>query len=169
MNATVGLETPIGWLAIHAGEDGLTRVEFAEGPVPESGRGRARQIAGQAARELREYFEGTRRAFDTPLAPSGTAFQRAVWGRVRAIPWGATVTYGEIARALGDERKVRAVGAANGANPLPIFIPCHRVVGADGSLTGYAGGLERKAWLLAHESRQKSLPDMHAPRDIRRT
>lgn len=103
------------------------------------------------ARQLEEYFRGERREFDLELAPQGTPFQLAVWREVSRIPYGETATYGELARRLGDPRAVRAVGAANGANPLWIIIPCHRVVGADGSLTGYAGGIEVKRRLLELE------------------
>lgn len=103
------------------------------------------------ARQLHEYLGGRRSAFALPLAPSGTPFQRAVWSAIAAIPYGATKSYADIARALGAPAAVRAVGAATGRNPLSIVVPCHRVVGSSGSLTGYAGGLERKARLLALE------------------
>ena len=105
----------------------------------------------QAAAELGEYFAGDRQTFDVPLAPRGTEFQLAAWLALRTIPYGETVSYGEQARRLGDARKARAVGAANGRNPLPIIVPCHRVVGANGHLTGFGGGIECKAWLLDHE------------------
>jgi len=108
-------------------------------------------IIEQAAEELDEYFEGARRSFDVPLDPVGTAFQRRAWAALRTIPYGETVTYGEQAERLGDRRKARAVGAANGRNPISIIVPCHRVVGSNGSLTGFAGGLDVKAWLLDHE------------------
>ena len=102
----------------------------------------------QAERELREYFARQRRAFDVPLAPRGTPFQMRVWNEVRAIPYGQTRAYIDVARALGNEKACRAVGRANNRNPLPVFVPCHRVVGRDGSLVGYAGGLAAKQWLL---------------------
>ena len=98
--------------------------------------------------ELLEYFRGKRRAFDLPLDPRGTPFQRRVWEALAAVPYGETVTYGALARRAGSPKAVRAVGQANHRNPLPILLPCHRVVGADGSLTGYAGGLELKRFLL---------------------
>ena len=104
-----------------------------------------------ALTQLREYSSGDRRAFALPLDVRGTVFQRAVWDEIARIPYGATATYGEIARRIGKPRAARAVGAANGANPLPIIIPCHRVIGANGSLTGYGGGLEMKAALLRLE------------------
>ena len=106
----------------------------------------------EARRQLAEYFSGTRRDFDLPLAPSGTAFQQQVWTALRTVPYARTASYGDIARAIGNPRGVRAVGLANGRNPLSIVVPCHRVIGRDGSLTGYGGGLERKQWLLAHEA-----------------
>jgi methylated-DNA-[protein]-cysteine S-methyltransferase len=102
-------------------------------------------------RQLEAYFQGTLRAFDLPVAPRGTPFQLRVWAELRRIPYGATISYGELARRLGDPKLTRAVGAANGANPISIIIPCHRVIGADGSLTGYGGGLEVKRELLALE------------------
>jgi len=101
--------------------------------------------------QLDAYFAGEMRAFDVPLAPAGTAFQRAVWDLLLAIPFGETASYGELARQLGKPNGSRAVGLANGSNPISIIIPCHRVIGSTGSLTGYGGGLPRKAWLLAHE------------------
>lgn len=111
-----------------------------------------------ALTQLHEYFSRTRREFDLPLDVRGTPFQRAVWAKVASIPYGTTTTYGEIAQRIGRPRAARAVGAANGANPLPILIPCHRVIGAGGSLTGYSGGLEAKAALLRLEG---ALPRQH--------
>jgi methylated-DNA-[protein]-cysteine S-methyltransferase len=104
-----------------------------------------------ARRQLEAYFRGALREFDLPVAPRGTAFQLRVWAELRRIPYGATISYGELARRLGDPKLTRAVGAANGANPISIIFPCHRVIGADGSLTGYGGGLEVKRALLALE------------------
>jgi len=118
-----------------------------EVPVPV-----ARNLAALHA-ALDAYFSGRAVAFDVPLAPTGTPFQRAVWTALRDIPFGATASYAEIARRIGRPRAVRAVGAANARNPIAIFVPCHRVIGSDGSLTGYAGGLERKRALLALEAR----------------
>lgn len=105
----------------------------------------------RARKELEEYFAGRRREFDLPLAPHGTLFQQRVWQALRAIPYGSTCTYGELAAAVGNPRASRAVGMANHRNPLPILIPCHRVIGASGALTGYGGGLEWKRRLLAIE------------------
>jgi methylated-DNA-[protein]-cysteine S-methyltransferase len=101
--------------------------------------------------QLKEYFAGTRHAFDLPLHPHGTPFQLEVWGALLAIPYGETTSYGVIAQRIGRRNAVRAVGAANGANPLSIIVPCHRVIGSNGDLTGYGGGLPAKRWLLAHE------------------
>ena len=114
---------------------------------------RAEQHLDQAERELAEYFEGTRRSFDVALDPDGTPFQRSAWQVLRTIPYGATMSYGEQAAALGDPNRARAVGAANGRNPISIIVPCHRVVASSGALTGFAGGLDTKQWLLAHEQR----------------
>jgi methylated-DNA-[protein]-cysteine S-methyltransferase len=110
-------------------------------------------VLAAARTQLAEYFDGRRSDFDLPLAPRGTPFQQAVWQALLAVPFGATSTYGAIAAAIRRPKAVRAVGAAVGANPIGIVVPCHRVVGADGSLTGYAGGLDRKARLLALERR----------------
>lgn len=107
----------------------------------------------RAAAQLGEYFSGRRRDFDLPLAPVGTPFQRSAWRALAGIPFGETRTYAQQAQTLGRPTATRAVGAANGRNPISIVVPCHRVVGRDGRLTGYAGGVETKAWLLAHEAR----------------
>lgn len=109
-----------------------------------------------AAAQLAEYFAGERTEFELPLAPAGTAFQQQAWRALRTIPFGETISYGEQARRLGDRNKSRAVGAANGQNPIPIVVPCHRVVGANGHLTGFAGGLHVKSWLLGHERRVRA-------------
>ncbi len=111
----------------------------------------------QAVRQLDDYFHGSLRQFDVPVAPAGTPFQLRVWAMLRTIPYGTTTTYGALARRLGNPTAIRAVGRANGANPIGIVIPCHRVIGADGSLTGYAGGLNIKRALLELEAAQSSL------------
>ena len=117
---------------------------------------------GRASQQLGEYFDGARRDFDLPLAPPGTAFQLAVWAELTRIPYGETVSYGDIAAALGKSPVAsRAVGLANGRNPVSIVIPCHRVIGADGSMTGYGWGVERKEWLLRHEGAQAVRPPQH--------
>jgi methylated-DNA-[protein]-cysteine S-methyltransferase len=111
-------------------------------------------LLAEAAAQLRAYFAGRLREFDLPLAPQGTPFQQRVWTELRAISYGATLSYGELAHRIGDAGAARAVGLANGANPLPIIVPCHRVIGANGTMTGFGGGIARKRWLLAHEARQ---------------
>ena len=129
---------------ILAGDDGSVLAEATEGGP----------IVDAAAQQLAEYFAGERMAFDVPLAPQGTEFQMTVWKALGDVPFGTTATYGEIARAIGQLTATRAVGAANGRNPIPIIIPCHRVIGASGELTGYSGGggIETKRRLLDHES-----------------
>lgn len=148
------IESPAGPLLLAGDSGGLRLIEFPD----EKGRvrhhpewKRSDEHFAHAAAQLREYFAGRRRAFDVPLHLSGTPFQLAVWEKLREIPYGVTVSYLDIARAIGRPKAVRAVGAANGQNPIPIFIPCHRVIGKDGSLTGYGGGLEVKAMLLRIE------------------
>jgi methylated-DNA-[protein]-cysteine S-methyltransferase len=110
-------------------------------------------VLSAARTQLDQYFAGQRRDFDLPLCPAGTAFQRAVWGELMRIPFAATTSYGDVASRVGRPRAVRAVGAANGRNPIALIVPCHRVIGSDGTLTGYGGGLPIKRWLLAHEQR----------------
>jgi methylated-DNA-[protein]-cysteine S-methyltransferase len=150
--------TPLGPLVLAAGPSGLEAAVFAESWPAE----RARRFAGRTLRRvadpigarsrLEAYFAGELDALDAvSVDPHGTPFQLTVWRALRTIRAGATRSYGEIARAVGQPRAVRAVGAANGQNPVALFIPCHRVIGADGSLTGYGGGLDRKRWLLQHE------------------
>ena len=116
----------------------------------------AREVLQKAVGQLEEYFAGERREFDLPIEPDGTPFQREAWETLRSIPYGETISYGEQAVRLGDKNKSRAVGAANGRNPIPIVVPCHRVVGSNGHLTGFAGGLDTKAWLLDHEFRVRA-------------
>ena len=113
-------------------------------------------VVAAAAAQLAEYFAGERTEFDVSVDPVGTDFQRSAWDALRTIPYGTTVSYGEQAERMGDRRKARAVGAANGRNPISIIVPCHRVVGANGALTGFAGGVDTKAWLLDHEQRMTS-------------
>jgi methylated-DNA-[protein]-cysteine S-methyltransferase len=149
------LDTAIGRLVITAHERGLTRLELrasgAWAPL-EPGSKPVEEHLGRAERALREYFAGVRRDFlDLALAPQGTAFQLAVWRALLEIPYGETIAYRELARRAGSAAAVRAAGHANGRNPLPVLVPCHRAVGTDGSLTGFGLGLDVKAWLLAHE------------------
>jgi len=153
------LQTPIGRLMLAADGRGLRHVDFENGKYPatigedwEHGPGALHEARAQ----LKAYFAGKLTAFDLPLAPLGTDFQQQVWLALLRIPYGATTTYGDIARELGDANATRAVGAANGRNPLPIIVPCHRVIGANGSLTGFGGGLPTKRWLLDHEQRHSA-------------
>jgi methylated-DNA-[protein]-cysteine S-methyltransferase len=147
-------ESPIGALEIVAVDEGITAVNFVS-----KGRGRRpdRAAAGRAGvletclNQLEEYFQGRRTSFSLPLRLKGTPFQKKVWEALLRIPYGRTTTYGAIATALGNRSATRAVGGANHRNPVSIIVPCHRVVGSDGRLTGYGGGLWRKEWLLAHE------------------
>jgi methylated-DNA-[protein]-cysteine S-methyltransferase len=148
------IASPLGPLTLVATDEALTGVQFNErtGPgTPGDTSPPAHPVLDLAARQLEEYFAGERKAFSIPLAVEGTPFQRAVWSRLEQIPFGEQRSYAWLASAVGDSNACRAVGAANGRNPLAIVVPCHRVVGGDGSLTGYAGGLDRKRWLLAHE------------------
>jgi methylated-DNA-[protein]-cysteine S-methyltransferase len=144
--------TPIGELLLLADGDALCEIRFDAADVPAGSVRRDDGVLGAAARQLREYAAGERTTFDVPLRPRfGGAFERRVWAHVAAIPYGTTTTYGEIAAALDAPGAARAVGAANGRNPIPLIVPCHRVIGAKGALTGYAGGLDRKRRLLEHE------------------
>ena len=148
--------SPLGELVLTASDAALTGVYFpplqeAAGWLEDDGHGPAGPVLARTRQQLTEYFAGVRTAFDLPLDPPGTPFQRQVWDALRTIPYGVTTSYGELARRLGDTRGTRAVGAANGKNPIPIIVPCHRVVGARGELTGFGGGLDRKRWLLEHE------------------
>jgi methylated-DNA-[protein]-cysteine S-methyltransferase len=150
--------TPVGRLRLVAADDGLAAILWENDPptrVPLSmspARG-PHPVLAETERQLAEYFAGTRTTFDLPLAPTGTPFQKKVWKALLTIPFGETRSYGEIAVQIGSPAAVRAVGAANGKNPISIVAPCHRVIGASGKLTGFAGGLETKAFLLALEGR----------------
>jgi len=151
----VHLKTPVGKLLIAGDKESVRHIRFERDNAPEPGweKGTTPPIR-DALSQLNGYFERRRRSFDLPLAPEGTPFQRRVWAELQQIPFGATVSYGELARRVGEPTASRAVGAANGANPIPIVIPCHRVVGADGKLTGFGGGIEVKARLLELEAGQ---------------
>jgi len=145
------LFTDIGVLEIAGNAAGIVSVLFVEAPDPEAKCATA--VVQQCIGELDQYFAGRRISFTVPLALQGTAFQECVWRALLAIPLGHTVSYGDVARSIGRPAAARAVGGAVHRNPVGIIVPCHRVVGSDGSLTGYAGGLQRKEWLLAHERR----------------
>ena len=140
-------DSPIGPMTLVQEGEALVRLDFDVPSQPEE----ATPLLLEACRQLREYFAGERKAFALPLAPAGTEFQKKVWAVLRDIPWGETRSYGDIARAIGKPAACRAVGMANGRNPLPVFIPCHRVIGTNGSITGYSGGLEKKRFLLRLE------------------
>ena len=145
--------SPMGPLTLVASTRGLRAVRFGARTPPDASEDAAHPVLARAADQLAAYFAGTRTAFDLALDLEGTPFQQRVWALLQAIPYGATTTYGALAAQLGDPRTVRAVGRANGQNPAAVVVPCHRVVGQDGSLTGFAGGLEAKAFLLRFERR----------------
>jgi methylated-DNA-[protein]-cysteine S-methyltransferase len=147
------LETPLGPLRLVSNGEALTRIEFP-GQHDTDGEAGNDEVLELCERQLREYFAGERQEFDLPLAAGGTQFQQQVWSALQAIPFGERRSYRDIAEGIGNAKAVRAVGAANGKNPIPIVVPCHRVVGSDGSLTGFAGGLEAKRMLLELESAQ---------------
>jgi methylated-DNA-[protein]-cysteine S-methyltransferase len=161
------LDSPVGRLLVARDTTGVRRIHFngpadSDGPAeagphvpkrigPPAAWERHDRAFDDVAEQLTEYFEGRRRAFELPLAPEGTPFQLRVWNALLEIPYGETISYGELAARIGDRSASRAVGAANGSNPLPIVIPCHRVIGSNGKLTGYGGGLAIKHQLLALE------------------
>ena len=143
------VDSPVGPLSIAVDEAGrLESIHF--GAHETLSRGDCSHVIAQ----LEEYFAGKRKTFELELAPRGTPFQLAVWNELLKIAYGETVTYAELALRIGKPNAVRAVGAANGANPIPLIVPCHRVIGSNGTLTGYGGGIDRKQWLLAHEGRR---------------
>lgn len=153
----ITVPSPIGTLQLFTDGSALTAIHFEDHhPTPRivAEDTRSHPVLDRAAEQLSEWFAGERRSFDLRLAPRGTEFQRAVWRALEAIPFGELRAYADIARVIGRPGSARAVGTANARNPLSIVVPCHRVVGTGGALTGYAGGLARKAWLLAHERRR---------------
>ena len=145
--------SPIGTLTLTSNGSALTRLEIAPESAAADVPSDPDAVLTAAREQLDAYFDMRLMQFDLPLAPGGTDFQRRVWELLRAIPFGETISYAELARRVGNPKAMRAVGAANGRNPLMIIVPCHRVIGADGSLTGFGGGIERKRWLLDHEAR----------------
>ena len=149
------VDSPVGPLLIAGNDAGLQLIEFhaPRHPMPRGGDWREgdHAVLQQAQTQLVEYFSGRRRSFELPLAPQGTDFQRQVWWELANIPFGGTISYAELAMRVGRPTATRAVGAANGRNPIPIVLPCHRVIGADGSLTGFSGGLPTKQFLLQLE------------------
>ena len=146
------VDTPLGPVHIQGTDRAVTHLAFVAPDAPLDDRANASDTpVAEAARQLRAYFSGRREAFDLPLAPDGTVFQQRVWQALRDIPRRQTRSYGDIAKMLGQPGAARAVGLANARNPIAIVIPCHRVIGANDRLTGYAGGMTRKIWLLTHE------------------
>lgn len=148
---TAFIKTPVGILELKADADGLASVLFRDSEnvvIPKEIPAELRDAVAQ----LQEYFEGKRQEFSLKLSPEGTDFQKRVWNQLQEIPFGKTTSYQQLANTLGDPKVIRAAASANGKNPISIIIPCHRVIGSDGSLTGYAGGLHRKKWLLEFES-----------------
>ena len=153
-------DSPVGPLLLAGSRTGLSHVRFSSGRqavAVDPDWIENRSLFDHVMRQLREYFAGDRKTFSLSLMPEGTDFQRAVWTELQNIPYGVTISYKDLARRIGKPRAVRAVGAANGANPIPIIIPCHRVIGNDGNLTGFGGGLPLKKRLLELESRQLTL------------
>ncbi len=151
---TTTMASPVGSLTLTAVDGKLTRLHMdGQRHAPDASPSWERDDAGLAGvvEQLEAYFAGSRQDFDVPLALAGTAFQQEVWAGLLEIPYGETVSYGELARRVGRPGASRAVGLANGRNPVAIIVPCHRVIGANGTLTGYGGGLDRKTWLLDHE------------------
>ncbi len=149
-------QSPMGEIALTANENGLSALAFQAGKSPITCADMVQDESkfSDVIQQLSEYFQGTRKHFDLPLAPAGTNFQKQVWHALTAIPCGETKSYGWIAKSINNEKAVRAVGTANGANPIALIVPCHRVIGSNGKLTGYAGGLGLKAKLLMHEGAQ---------------
>jgi len=146
---TCYLETPLGIAEVVGDTDGISAVNILnefQSPTHD-----IPKVLQNCVFQLQEYFDGRRKSFDLKLNPKGTKFQQGVWRELAEIPFGTTTSYLNLSRQLGDEKAIRAVASANGKNPLWIIVPCHRVIGSDGSLTGYAGGLSRKQWLLNHE------------------
>lgn len=146
------LPSPLGWLALSATTDAITELRFID--TTDNAVAPTTPLLQSACRQLTEYFEGQRRHFELPLAPRGTPFQQAVWQALQTIPHGEHRSYKDMALLINNAKAMRAVGLANGRNPIAIIIPCHRVIGASGKLVGYAGGLTRKSWLLQHEAAQ---------------
>lgn len=146
------IKTPIGIIRLEADDHSILSARFHESAEPCVNENRApNAVLAKAIQQLDAYFEGSLKSFDLPLSPPGTTFQQKVWKSLQQIPYGSTTTYLTLAKKLGDPKAIRAVGRANGQNPLAVIIPCHRVIGSDNSLIGYAGGIERKRQLLQHE------------------
>ncbi|MFC7356084.1 methylated-DNA--[protein]-cysteine S-methyltransferase [Jejudonia soesokkakensis] len=156
---TAYVQSPLGILEIKGDSAGIASVVFLDPKIEMDFSSETPSVLANAMSQLSEYFKGERTQFDVKLAPEGTDFQKKVWRQLQQIAFGTTQNYQQIANLLGNPKVIRAAASANGKNPIAIIIPCHRVIGSDGSLTGYAGGLHRKKWLLEHESpaKQQSL------------
>ncbi len=148
------LQTPIGFTKFEGDEEGLTSIKVLNEQKPI---GIIPDVLHDAIVQFQEYFNGNRKEFNLKLNPSGTNFQKKVWHALMDVPFGKTLSYMELSKKLGDPKAIRAVAAANGKNPIWIVVPCHRIIGSDGKLVGYAGGLHRKKWLLEHESPAKQI------------
>jgi methylated-DNA-[protein]-cysteine S-methyltransferase len=157
MEYQLSIESPLGTLILKSDGRSITGVSFSDKVLQESN---PCELLENCKDQLENYFSGKRKAFDVPLNPEGTDFQKRVWNELLRIPYGETITYMELAVRLGDAKAIRAVGTANGRNPIAIIIPCHRVIGAGNKLTGYAGGIWRKKWLLELEMKHS----VHADR-----
>ena len=151
MPSIMTIDSPIGLLGLVVSDGALTELHMDATPRTAAGDATERKVMGEAVSQVEAYFDGSLKDFDLPLRSDGTPFQQAVWRALERIPYGTVTSYVEIARRVGKPTASRAVGAANGRNPIAIIVPCHRVIGADGSLTGYGGGMWRKEWLLNHE------------------
>ena len=150
------LPSPVGGLLLVSDGEALTGLFMSDhkgGPAPQPAWRRDEGPFAQVCEQLTEYFAGNLQEFDVRLAPEGTEFQKKVWQELGRIPFGSSISYGQLAQRIGQPAASRAVGRANGQNPISIIVPCHRVIGANGTLTGYGGGIERKKWLLEHEAR----------------
>jgi methylated-DNA-[protein]-cysteine S-methyltransferase len=144
-------DTKIGRIEIEENGEAITKIDYVQNDIEELADRKETELIKEAIKQLNEYFQGKRSIFDLPLAPEGTEFQKKVWNALKEIPFGETKSYGEIAKIIGNEKASRAVGMANNKNPIMIVIPCHRVIGANGKLVGYAAGLEVKENLLSLE------------------
>jgi len=153
MSATTYYHSPLGWIEIQASSEAVTSLIFCD--ERKSDACNDSPVLADCVRQLDEYFSGRRTGFDVPVQQQGTEFQQNVWNVLTDIPFGTTVSYGDVAKMVNNPKSARAIGAANGQNKVWIIVPCHRVIGANGALTGYAGGIERKKWLITHEKRFK--------------
>lgn len=150
--AQTTVNTPVGFLLVQSTQGALTQLKYIDKPHKSDSSSSKASLLQKTELQLSEYFKGEHRKFELPINPEGTDFQINVWRALQEIPWGEIRTYSQIAKSIGNPKAVQAVGAANAKNPIPIIIPCHRVIGSDGSLVGYSGGIDKKRWLLEHEN-----------------